>query len=77
MEKGQTFGMATQAYTTITRSPNAFDTLFSGLVDSSSEDNGGTYEFTNDTMEAIFYANFTNTSCANRDKIICSFEAFA
>jgi hypothetical protein len=77
MEKGQTFGMATQAYTTITRSPNAFDTLFAGLVDSSSEDNGGTYEFTNDPMEAIFYANFTNTTCANRDKIICSFEAFA
>jgi hypothetical protein len=54
-----------------------FDTIFTGSVGSSGEDDGEALTFTSDEMKAIFYANFTRSSCDSQDKIVCSFQAFA
>lgn len=77
MEKGQTFGMATQAFTPLTQTGMSFDTIFNGSVQSSGEDDGEAFTFTSDQMKAIFYANFTRSSCDSQDKVVCSFQAFA
>jgi hypothetical protein len=77
MEKGQTFGMATQAFTPLTQTNMLIDTIFNGSVESSGENDGEGLTFSSDQMRAIFYAHFTRSSCESQDKIVCSFQAFA
>ena len=51
MEKGQTFGIATQAFTTLTQTGMLIDEIFNGSVQSSGEDNGAAFVFTSDPIK--------------------------